>query len=315
MKLLTIDDGLGGRLGVLLDELVLDVGRAAELLGDEPDVPGSVKAMIARGEPARDLVSGLAAAATDQADAVRGARALTPYEDTKLLAPIPDPTFVLSIGMNYRDHLAEMNTAVPEFPSSFTKHPGSVIGPGAPIILPKSHSDMVDFEGEITFVFGRECYNVTKEEAWDYVAGLTIANDVSARDWVAPIFSQETSMGAILAWGDNLLGKQYPSFCPLGPVLTTLDEIADPGNLRVETRLNGEVMQSSNSNQLVFDIPWIIAYFSKWYRFAPGDIVTTGSPAGVGYGRDPQVFMHDGDVVEVELEGVGILSNPVSASP
>ena len=152
-------------------------------------------------------------------------------------------------------------------------------------------------------------------DAWEYVAGLTIANNVSARDWMAPIFQQQTSMGAIHAWEANLLGKQYPTFCPMGPVLTTIDEITDPGDLRIETRLNGEIMQSSSSSQLVFDIPKLIAYFSRWYRFSPGDIVTTGSPAGVGYGRDSKIFIRDGDIVEVELQDVGVLSNPVTAGP
>lgn len=314
MKFLTIDDGHAGRLGILLDDLILDVEKAAVRFGYK-NAPESIKAMIVGGDPARDIVADIVTAAEGQLQTLREGGVLIAYDDTQLLAPIPDPSFILSVGMNYHDHLAEMKTAAPDAPSSFTKHPGSVIGPGSPIVLPASHGDMVDFEGEITFVFGRECYNATEAEAWDYVAGLTIANDVSARDWVAPIFGQQTTMGAIHAWEENLLGKQYPTFCPIGPVLATVDEIDDPGDLRIETRLNGEVMQSSNSDQLVFDIPTLIAYFSKWYRFSPGDIVTTGSPAGVGFGRDPKVFMRDGDLVDVELQGVGILSNPVSAGP
>ncbi len=316
MKLLTINDELAGRLGVLVDDHVLDVCHAARLLGYKHELPKSVKATLAGGQSTRDLVADLIAAVRnstrDRRDSLRAARTLTAYGDTKLLAPIPDPAFILSVGMNYRDHLEEMNTPVPDAPAAFTKHPGSVIGSGAMIVLPKSNGDMVDFEGEICFVFGRECYNVSEAEAWGCVAGLTIANDVSARDWVAPVFEQETSMGAIHAWEVNLLGKQYPTFCPMGPFLTTLDEISDPSNLRIETRLNGEVMQSSSSNQFVFDIPKLIAYFSQWYRFSPGDIVTTGTPAGVGFGRIPPVFMRDGDTVDVEVDGVGVLSNPVA---
>ena len=318
MKLLTINDGRTARLGVLLGDQVVDVGSAAKILEDGREYPRSVKAAILSGQPAQalltDLIKRVHGASETQLAALREAGALSLYANIELHAPIPNPGFILSVGMNYRDHLAEMNTPVPEVPASFTKHPGGVIGSGQPIVLPASNGEMVDFEGEICFVFGRECYNVAEADAWDYVAGLTIANDVSARDWVAPIFEQDTTMGAIHAWEVNVLGKQYPTFCPMGPVLATLDEISDPGNLRIETRLNGEVMQSSSSNQLVFDIPKLIAYFSKWYRFAPGDIVTTGSPAGVGYGRDPKVFMREGDVVEVELEGVGTLANPVSAA-
>ena len=318
MKLLTIDDGGAGRPGVLLDDQVLNLGRAAERFGGDRTLPPSVRAIVSDGQPSLDLINTLIEAvrgANDtELDTLRDQNALSAYSDTKLLAPIPDPAFILSVGMNYRDHLAEMNTPVPDVPASFTKHPGGVIGPDESIILPAANGGMVDFEGEICFVFGRECYNVAEADAWDCVAGLTIANDVSARDWVAPIFQQESTMGAIHAWEVNVLGKQFPTFCPMGPVLASMDEIADPGNLRIETRLNGEVMQSSSSNQLVFDIPKLIAYFSKWYRFAPGDIVTTGSPAGVGYGRDPKVFMRAGDVVEVELEGVGVLKNPVTAA-
>jgi acylpyruvate hydrolase len=316
MKLLTIDDGKDGRLGALIDQEVLDVGKAAQGFDIEGELPQSIETMLVDGDDARTLLAKFVAniQSTDQESVakLREVGALTPYNATKLLSPIPKPAFILSVGMNYRDHLAEMKTEVPAVPASFTKHPGSVIGPGDPIVLPKSNADMVDYEGEICFVFGRECYQATEENAWDFVAGLTIANDVSARDWVAPIFQQETTMGAIHAWEVNVLGKQFPTFCPIGPVIATLDEIRDPGDLHIETRLNGEVMQSSNSNQLIFDIPKLIAYFSRWYRFSPGDIVTTGSPAGVGFGRDPKVFMRDGDVIEVELENVGTLSNPVT---
>jgi 2-keto-4-pentenoate hydratase/2-oxohepta-3-ene-1,7-dioic acid hydratase in catechol pathway len=318
MKLLTINDGRTARLGVLIGDRVLDVGRAAKFLEDDREYPRSVKAVIVSGQPAfallTDLIERVNGETESRLAALREAGALNAYAKTRLHAPIPNPGFILSVGMNYRDHLAEMNTPIPDVPASFTKHPGGVVGSGQSIILPASNGDMVDYEGEICFVFGRECYNVAEADAWDYVAGLTIANDVSARDWVAPIFEQGTAMGGIHAWEVNVLGKQYPTFCPMGPVLATMDEIADPGDLRIETRLNGEVMQSSSSNQLVFDIPKLIAYFSRWYRFAPGDIVTTGSPAGVGYGRNPKVFMREGDVVEVELQGVGTLSNPVSAA-
>lgn len=317
MKLLTIDDGHKARVGVLLSEKVLDVDRAAEFFGDNREYPKSIKATIGNGQSAISLLANLIDKVNDATESqfagLHQSGALSPLSEIDLHAPIPSPGFILSVGMNYRDHLAEMNTPVPDVPASFTKHPNSVIGSGQPIILPTSHGDMVDFEGEICFVFGRECYNVAEANAWDYVAGLTIANDVSARNWVAPIFEQDTTMGAIHAWEVNVLGKQFPTFCPMGPILATMDEIADPNNIRIETRLNGKVMQSSDSSQLIFNIPKLIAYFSKWYKFTPGDMVTTGSPAGVGYGRNPKVFMRDGDIIEVEVEGIGTLSNTVSA--
>jgi|TARA_B100001146_G_C15945906_1_gene333398 2-keto-4-pentenoate hydratase/2-oxohepta-3-ene-1,7-dioic acid hydratase in catechol pathway len=168
---------------------------------------------------------------------------------------------------------------------------------------------MIDFEGEFCFVFGKECHRVTEAEAMHYVAGYTIANDVSARDWIPDIKAGEPPFGPIHGWERNIMGKNLPGFTPCGPVIITKDEIDDPHDLHLQTRLNGEVMQDTKTDDLIFKLPEIISYYSQWYRFHPGDIVTTGSPSGVGVGRDPQVFMHAGDTVEIELEGVGILTN------
>ena len=143
----------------------------------------------------------------------------------------------------------------------------------------------------------------------NYVVGYTIANDVSARDWIPDIRTGEPPFGPILGWERNIMGKNLPGFTPCGPLIVTRDEITDPHDLHLQTRLNGEVMQDTKTDDLIFKLPEIISYYSQWYRFHPGDIVTTGSPSGVGVGRDPQVFMHAGDTVEVELEGVGVLTN------
>jgi acylpyruvate hydrolase len=134
---------------------------------------------------------------------------------------------------------------------------------------------------------------------------------VSARDWVAPVFSSSGIMGPIHAWEQNLLGKMFPTFCPMGPVLATKEDVRDPRNVKITTRLNGELMQSANTDDLVFSVPELIEYYSQFYLFKPGDVITTGSPSGVGYGRNPRIFMKAGDIVEVEVEGVGILRNPV----
>ena len=187
------------------------------------------------------------------------------------------------------------------------------MGPEAPIRIPPSHPDMLDWEGEFSVVIGKPCHRVKAAQALDYVAGYTIVNDVSARDWVAPIFSSAGIMGPIHAWEQNLLGKMFPSFCPMGPVLASKEEVPDPGKVKIETRLNGKVMQSANTDDLVFSVPMLIEYYSQFYLFKPGDVITTGSPSGVGYGRHPRVFMKAGDVVEVEVQGVGILRNPVQA--
>ena len=236
-----------------------------------------------------------------------------PLKEVKLLAPIPNPGMVLSVGMNYHEHLREMKTPVPEKPAAFTKSAASIIGPDATIRIPPGNPDMLDWEGEFSVVIGKPCHRVQAAQALDYVAGYTIVNDVSARDWVAPIFSATGVMGPIHAWEHNLLGKMFPTFCPMGPVLATRDEVPDPANVKLQTRLNGTVMQDANTDDLVFSVVQLIEYYSQFYLFRPGDVITTGSPSGVGYGRNPKLFMKAGDVVEVEVQGIGVLRNPVRA--
>jgi 2-keto-4-pentenoate hydratase/2-oxohepta-3-ene-1,7-dioic acid hydratase in catechol pathway len=236
-----------------------------------------------------------------------------PLKEVKLLAPIPNPGMVLSVGMNYHEHLKEMKTPVPEKPAAFTKSVASIIGPDAPIRIPPSNPGMLDWEGEFSVVIGKPCHRVKAAQALDYVAGYTIVNDVSARDWVAPIFSATGVMGPIHAWEHNLLGKMFPTFCPMGPVLATKDEVPDPANVKLQTRLNGTLMQDASTDDLVFSVVQLIEYYSQFYLFRPGDVITTGSPSGVGYGRKPKLFMKAGDVVEVEIQDIGVLRNPVQA--
>jgi 2-keto-4-pentenoate hydratase/2-oxohepta-3-ene-1,7-dioic acid hydratase in catechol pathway len=231
----------------------------------------------------------------------------------KLRAPVSDPAIVLSVGMNYHEHLKEMKTPVPEKPAAFTKSVASIIATGEPIRPPASNPGMLDWEGEFSVVIGKRCHAVKAADALDYVAGYTLVNDVSARDWVAPIFQAQGVMGPIHAWEHNLLGKMFPTFCPMGPCIATKDEIADPGNVRIQTRLNGQVMQDANTDDLVFSVPKLIEYYSQFYLFRPGDVITTGSPSGVGFGRNPKVFMKPGDVVEVEVQQIGVLRNPIKA--
>jgi len=236
-----------------------------------------------------------------------------PREGVRLLAPIPNPGMVLSVGMNYHEHLKEMKTPVPEKPAAFTKSVASIIGPDAPIRIPPSNPGMLDWEGEFSVVIGKPCHRVKAAQALGYVAGYTIVNDVSARDWVAPIFSATGVMGPIHAWEHNLLGKMFPTFCPMGPVLATKDEVPDPANVKLQTRLNGTLMQDASTDDLVFSVVQLIEYYSQFYLFRPGDVITTGSPSGVGYGRKPKLFMKAGDVVEVEIQDIGVLRNPVQA--
>jgi acylpyruvate hydrolase len=288
MKLVTVEIDGRARPGVIAGESIVDLGSIA------PDV--------------RTI---LESGSLDRVASMQGKT--IPRKGAKLLAPIPNPGMVLSVGMNYHEHLKEMKTPVPEKPAAFTKSVASIIGPDAPIRIPPTNSEMLDWEGEFSVVIGKACHRVKAAHALEYVAGYTIVNDVSARDWVAPIFSSTGIMGPIHAWEHNLLGKMFPTFCPMGPVLATKDEVPDPGNVRITTRLNGKVMQDANTDDLVFSVPKLIEYYSQFYLFRPGDVITTGSPSGVGFGRNPKVFMKAGDVVEVEVQGIGILRNPVQA--
>jgi acylpyruvate hydrolase len=287
MKLVTFEIDKQARPGRLVGDDIVDLSALA------PDM----KTLLARG-----LLDNVASASG------RTFR----RKEVKLLAPIPNPGLVLSVGMNYHEHLKEMKTPVPEKPAAFTKSVASIIGTDDPIRIPPANPDMLDWEGEFSVVIGRPCHRVSAAQALDYVAGYTIVNDVSARDWVAPIFKATGIMGPIHAWEHNLLGKMFPTFCPMGPCIATKDEIPDPTNVRITTRLNGQVMQDANTDDLVFSVVKLIEYYSQFYLFRPGDVITTGSPSGVGYGRNPKVFMKAGDVVEVEVAGIGILRNPVT---
>lgn len=318
MKITTIDTYNGGHVGVLIDgETILDVTAFAAVWPTARLIPNSVRGVLEAGEAALDLLKRCVDDAhhSNDADRLRERAILRPVAETPLLAPIPDPRFILSVGMNYGRHLEEMSgTPTPTHPAAFIKTQDTLTGSGKPITVPPQCPDMIDYEGELCFVFGKECHNVEAEGAMDYIAGYTIANDVSARDWVGEVFGSNSAFGGIHAWERNIMGKQLPGFTPCGPVMVTKDEIADPHDLQLTTTLNGEVMQSTKTDDLIFKLPEIIAYFSKWYRFHPGDVVTTGSPAGVGLGRTPPVFMKAGDTIEIEIEGIGKLSNTLEAA-
>jgi 2-keto-4-pentenoate hydratase/2-oxohepta-3-ene-1,7-dioic acid hydratase in catechol pathway len=308
-----------GPAAVALGDDVLDLAGCREAVPQACLIPATVRGILEGGATALDLIRrvvDVAYGSPDLTDRLRETGVLVERSSVRLRAPIPDPGMILSCGLNYHAHLREMNTPVPAAPTAFTKNAAQLIGSGEAIVLPRSHPDMVDWEGEFSVVIGRPCFDVSETDALDYVAGYTLINDVSARDWVAPVFSATGVMGPILAWEQNLLGKQFPTFCPMGPVLVTRDEIPDPDDVELATLLNGTVMQAANTNDLVFGVRRLIAYYSQFYHFRPGDVITTGSPSGVGYGRNPKVFMRDGDEIQVRATGIGALTNPVrSASP
>ena len=315
MRFVTIQNKDHAVPGVVIGDDVLDLKASQNLIPEAGALAGSVRDILAGGDPALSTIKRIVDRVMGKSDVradltERGS--LAPLRRTKLMAPIFQPTLILSCGMNYHAHLREMNTPVPKTPTAFTKNAASVIGSGDAIVLPKAAPDMVDWEGEFSVVIGKPCFGVKAADAINHVAGCTIINDVSARNWVAPIFKAEGTMPSILAWEHNILGKQFPTFCPMGPVIATVDEVGDMSDLHLETRLNGKVMQSTSTSDLVFDVPRLIEYFSQFYKLMPGDVITTGSPSGVGYGRDPKIFMKPGDTIEVEVERVGILSNPIS---
>src|SRR5438105_3076908 len=275
--------------------------RAGRLEGEAiVELGGSIKEILASGALER----------VRQATGAKHAR-----KAVKLLPPIADPSIVLSVGMNYHEHLKEMKTPTPQKPAAFTKSVASIIASGEAIKVPKSNPGMLDWEGEFSVVIGKTCHAVKAAEALDYVAGYTLVNDVSARDWVAPLFKAQGLMGPIHAWEHNLLGKMFPTFCPMGPCIATKDELPDPNNVHIVTRLNGQVMQSAKTDDLVFSVAQLIEYYSQFYLFRPGDVITTGSPSGVGLGRNPKDFMKPGAVVEDQHTELGILATPREAEP
>ncbi len=223
-----------------------------------------------------------------------------PMTPERILAPIPRPGKILGSGVNFKNHLDENpNGVLPAQPFFFSKLPSSVIGPGDAIVIdaPERH---VDYEVELGVVIGRPARNVDESRALDHVFGYTVVHDVSARD-IQFVDQQVT------------IGKGLDTFCPLGPAVVTADEIADINSLRLRTELNGEVMQDGSTADWLFSIPHLISYLSAFFTLEPGDIVTTGTPAGVGCFRDPARYLAPGDVVTVEVESVGALTNPVVA--
>lgn len=236
------------------------------------------------------------------ADALAAARAkgwLVPSSDAYWFAPVPRPGKIVCIGMNYRDHAHELQLGVPNEPTIFSKFPSCVIAPGEAVIIPPG-STQVDYEAELAVVIGRRATQVSADRAYDYVQGYTAFNDVTARDF----------QFGDLQWQR---GKSCDTFAPMGPTIVTTDEIPDPHALRITLTLNGTVMQDSNTSELIFRVPELIAFITRNITLEPGDIIATGTPAGVGFVRKPPVFLKPGDVMEVDIERIGQLGNPISA--
>jgi len=215
------------------------------------------------------------------------------------LAPVPRPGKIICVGLNYRDHAAESNMPIPEKPVIFSKFTTGVIAPGEAVVLPPA-SQQVDYEAELAVVIGRRAKNTSASRALDYVLGYTAFNDVSARDFQ-------------FADGQWQRGKSCDTFAPMGPKIVTTDVVPDPHKLAIKLTLNGQIMQNSNTDQLIFRVPELIEFLSATITLEPGDIIATGTPPGVGFARKPPVFLRPGDVMEVDIESVGKLNNQVVA--
>jgi acylpyruvate hydrolase len=295
MRLVTYQLEEKVRLGVLLGEQqVVDLKAAHQAMDDQAEVTflEDMIALLAAGPTGLEKVAVvLAFAATTPANFVH------PLEQVTLLPPVLKPGMVIALGRNYAAHAAEGGATPPDYPMLFHKTAGSLLGAGGTNIIPPI-TNKVDYEGELAVVIGRTCKQVAPQEALDYVAGYTIANDVSARD-----LQRRTSQFTA--------GKMLDTFGPLGPALVTRDEIPDPGNLAIRTRLNGQVMQDDTTRNMIFDVPFTISYISHIATLNIGDVILTGTPEGVGYPRNPPVFLQEGDVISVEFEGLGTLTNDV----
>jgi 2-keto-4-pentenoate hydratase/2-oxohepta-3-ene-1,7-dioic acid hydratase in catechol pathway len=284
MKLCTFEQAGATRVGVVVNDEIVDLSQAA------PELPREMTALLAAGPAAREAA----------ASAASRAKSRIPLAAVRLAAPILRPPKFLAIGLNYADHVAEAGLETPKFPTVFNKQSTCVAGPFDPVHLPRV-SSVLDYEGELGFVIGKRCRHVPKTRAHEVIAGYLVVNDVTVRDW----------QFRIPTW---TMGKSFDTHGPLGPWLTTSDEI-DPSGLRLRTWVNGELRQDSNTKQLIFDCAAIVEHLSTAFTLEPGDVVATGTPGGVGIAMKPPRLMKVGDVMKVEIDGLGVLENTVVAEP
>ena len=306
MKILTYQAGGPASVGILFGDQVLDLAKAASSYLQETGEPAptggeryrSVLDLLEAGSEAmaqvEQIVSWVNLSGKDQLEA----GAILPLDGLKWLPPVQNPSKVVCVGLNYADHCREQNLEVPKSPVFFAKFSTALIGHEDHIQWPPAMSQKVDYEAELAVVIGRKAVKISAEEALDYVAGYSVVNDVSARD--VQFADQQWTRG-----------KSFDTFCPLGPYLVTANEIENPHNLAIRCWVNGEILQDSNTDQLIFKIPQIISFLSQTCTLLPGDIISTGTPDGVGVFRDPPRFLKPGDVVEVEVEKIGRLRNTV----
>jgi len=285
MKLITYQSANGPKFGALSNDQVID------LCSVDSNLPTTMMDLLAAGEAGMTQ----AAAAIANADSAAHTQ---PVDQVTLLPPVLRPGKVIALGRNYAAHAKEGGAEPPDYPMLFHKTATSLIGAGGTVIIPAG-TERVDFEAELAIIIGKVCKNIEETDAFDYIAGYTVANDITARDWQR-LTTQFTA------------GKMVDTFGPLGPALVTKDEAPDPSNLRIKSILNGEVMQDGNTKMMIFSVPYLVSYISKISTLEPGDVILTGTPEGVGYARKPPVYMKDGDVITIEIDGLGTLTNPLA---
>lgn len=285
MKLVTFTQANSTRIGVLDGEAIVDLAAAA------PALPREMCAFLAAGAAALETAK--------QAVSKTGARVA--LKDVKLEAPILRPPKILAVGLNYKDHIAETGNKTPEVPMIFNKQSTAVTGPRGDIYLPRE-SEQLDYEGEFAVVIGRYCRHVPKNRAREVIAGYAIVNDVSVRDWQrrVPTFT---------------MGKSWDTHCPLGPWITTADEVGDPHTLALKTWVNGELRQNSNTSQLLFNAFDLIEHVTTAFTLEPGDVISTGTPGGVAVAMNPPKWLKPGDVVKIVIDKLGEIENRVIAEP
>ena len=287
MRLVTFDRGSGPEAGILVGEEIVPALAAGAPAGD---VRGILEALDA-------------GALRELGQAATGASERVARSEVRLLAPVPDPEKIICLGLNYRDHAAEAGKEIPENPMWFAKFANSLIGDGEEIVLPSVHGEHVDYEAELAVVIGRRAHRVSDADALDYVAGAMPFNDVSART-----LQLENPL-----WTS---GKALDTFAPCGPALVTLDEVDENTGglqgLKLRTYLDGDEVQSGDTGEMIFGVPELVAWLSRTMTLVPGDIIATGTPAGVGGVQG--IFLRAGSTVQVEIEGVGTVTNPIRAA-
>ena len=285
MKLATFTHAGSTRIGVIRGEELIDLASAA------PELPRDLIGFLSQGARARQRAGEIASAS--------GARIA--LADVKLEAPIARPPKYLAVGLNYADHVAESGLEPPKFPTIFNKQSTCVVGTGDEVHMPRV-STALDYEGELAFVIGKRCRHVPRRRAPDVIAGYLVANDVTVRDWQ-------------LRTPTWTIGKSFDTHGPLGPWLTTADEVGDPHGLGIRTFVNGELRQSSNTKELIFDCYALVEHLTTAFTLEVGDVVATGTPSGVGIAMKPPRLLAVGDVVRVEIDGLGELRNEVVNEP